>query len=110
MREPLPHKYLTGHAKCDHTKPGVVGRRQTTPKSLDELPMAVVGIVPTKVSAENGPVRKGDLLVSSSTLGYAMKGADRSRMLGAVVGEGDGIARRWRGCHRGLGELAVRCR
>jgi hypothetical protein len=30
---------------------------------------------------------RGDLLVSSSTLGYAMKGTDRSRMLGAVVGK-----------------------
>jgi len=69
------------------TKPGTVGRRQTTPKSLDEVPMAMVGIVPTKVSAENGPIRPGDLLVSSSTMGYAMKGTDRSRMLGAVIGK-----------------------
>jgi hypothetical protein len=29
----------------------------------------------------------GDLLVSSSTPGYAMRGTDRSRMLGAVVGK-----------------------
>ena len=49
--------------------------------------MAMTGIVPTKVSAENGPIKAGDLLVSSSTLGYAMKGTDRSRMLGAVIGK-----------------------
>ena len=29
----------------------------------------------------------GDLLVTSSTPGHAMKGTDRSRMLGAVVGK-----------------------
>lgn len=71
------------------TKPGVVGRRQTADAktSTTEVPMAMVGIVPTKVSAENGPIRRGDLLVTSSTVGYAMKGTDRSRMLGAVVGK-----------------------
>ena len=52
-----------------------------------EIPMAVVGIVPTKVSTENGPIERGDLLVASSTPGYAMKGTDRSRMLGAVIGK-----------------------
>jgi hypothetical protein len=72
------------------TKPGAVGRRQTTPKSTDEIPMAVVGIVPAKVSAENGVIEAGDLLVSSSTPGAAMKGTDRSRMLGAVVGKAMG--------------------
>jgi hypothetical protein len=52
--------------------------------------MAMVGVVPTKVSAENGPIRKGDLLVSASLPGYAMKGTDRGRMLGAVLGKAMG--------------------
>lgn len=69
------------------TKPGVVGRRQLTPKSDDEVPMAMIGIVPTKVSAENGSIHPGDLLVTSSTMGYAMRGTDRTRMLGAVIGK-----------------------
>jgi hypothetical protein len=69
------------------TKPGTVGRRQTTPANPDEVPMAVIGIVPAKVSAENGPIKVGDLLVTSSTPGYAMRGTDRSRMLGAIVGK-----------------------
>lgn len=79
--------YSTAVMGVYSTKPGTVGRRQTTPKSADEVPMAMIGIVPTKVSAENGPIRPGDLLVSSSMPGYAMKGTDRSRMLGAVVGK-----------------------
>ena len=79
--------YSTSVAGIFSTKPGTVGRRQTGPKSPDEVPMAMVGIVPTKVTAENGPIHPGDLLVTSSTLGYAMKGTDRNRMLGAVVGK-----------------------
>jgi hypothetical protein len=69
------------------TKPGTVGRRQTTSKSPDEVPMAMMGIVPTKVTAENGPIKPGDLLVASSTLGRAMKGTDRSLLTGAVIGK-----------------------
>lgn len=71
------------------TKPGMVGRRQATDAktSTTEVPMAMIGIVPTKVSAENGPIRRGDLLVTSSTVGYAMKGTDRSRLTGAVIGK-----------------------
>lgn len=81
--------YSTLVAGIYSTKPGVVGRRQKTDAktSTTEVPMAMVGIVPTKVSAENGPIKRGDLLVTSSMLGYAMKGTDRSRMLGAVVGK-----------------------
>jgi hypothetical protein len=71
------------------TKPGVVGRRQTTAAkaSTTEVPMAMIGIVPTKVSAENGPIKRGDLLVTSSIVGHAMKGTDRDRMMGAVIGK-----------------------
>ena len=81
--------YSTQVAGVYSTKPGLVGRRQTSDPSVSraEIPMAMVGIVPTKVSAENGPIKRGDLLVTSSTVGYAMKGTDRSRMLGAVVGK-----------------------
>lgn len=82
--------YSTMVAGIYATKPGVVGRRIFLPKTADDLPMAMVGIVPTKVSAENGPIRRGDLLVSSSAPGYAMKGTDRTRMLGAVVGKAMG--------------------
>ena len=82
--------YSTMVAGIYSTKPGAVGRRQTTPKSADEIPMAVVGIVPARVSAENGAIEAGDLLVSSSTPGVSMKGTDRNRMLGAVVGKAMG--------------------
>lgn len=71
------------------TKPGYVGRRQTTdPKlSTTEIPMAMVGIVPTKATTENGPIKVGDLLVTSSIPGYVMKGTDHDKMPGTIVGK-----------------------
>jgi hypothetical protein len=57
------------------------------PQQHRDIPLAMVGIVPVKVSAENGPITMGDLLVTSSLKGHAMRGTDRQRMLGAVVGK-----------------------
>jgi hypothetical protein len=39
------------------------------------------------VSTENGAIKPGDLLVTSSTAGFAMKGTDRERITGAIVGK-----------------------
>jgi hypothetical protein len=71
------------------TKPGVLAssHKLDAPEIVTEIPLAVVGIVPCNVSAENGSIQRGDLLVSSSTPGYAMKGTDRQRMLGAILGK-----------------------
>lgn len=68
------------------TDPGVVG----SPDPMDEdqsekVPVAVVGIVPCKVSAENGPIRRGDLLVTASTAGHAMR-AEEPRP-GTILGK-----------------------
>jgi len=82
--------YSTMVAGIYATKPGVVGRRDLVAQSTENIPMAMIGVVPTKVSAENGPIHRGDLLVTSSTNGYAMKGTDRNRMLGAVIGKAMG--------------------
>ena len=81
--------YSTLVAGIYSTQPGVVASQHRIDEALpkNEVPLAVVGIVPCKVTAENGPVAAGDLLVASSTPGHAMKGTDRGRMLGAVVGK-----------------------
>jgi hypothetical protein len=52
---------------------------------FNEIPMAVVGIVPCKVSAENGAIQPGDLLVTSTTPGHAMR--DDEPKIGTVVGK-----------------------
>jgi len=80
--------YSTLVAGIYSTKPGVLATTHKMGESpANEIPLAIVGIVPCKVSTENGAIQPGDLLVSSSTAGHAMKGTDRSKMLGAVVGK-----------------------
>lgn len=70
------------------TRPGVLlTERDIDDPMTDMLPLGVVGVIPTKVTAENGAIRRGDLLVTASTPGHAMLGTDRSLMLGAVIGK-----------------------
>lgn len=65
------------------TKPGVVLTERGLDESLsDMVPMGVIGVIPTKVCNENGPIKRGDLLVTSSKPGHAMK---------AVSEKGDGV-------------------
>ncbi|TWT40570.1 Collagen triple helix repeat (20 copies) [Phycisphaerae bacterium RAS1] len=52
---------------------------------MGDIPLAVVGIVPCKVSAENGPIQPGDLLVTSGTPGHAMR--DENPRPGTIVGK-----------------------
>src|SRR5207248_11507869 len=83
--------YATSVVGIYSTKPGALGRRTSDPEKVKgQIPMAMVGIVPTKVTAENGAINRGDLLVTSPIVGYAMKGTDRSRMTGAVIGKAFG--------------------
>jgi hypothetical protein len=50
------------------------------------VPPAVMGVVPVKATAENGPIQPGDLLTSAGTPGHAMRaGADPPS--GAVIGK-----------------------
>jgi hypothetical protein len=71
------------------TKPGLVGRRQAVASQLSsaEVPMAMVGIVPVKVTTANGSIEVGDLLVSSSLPGHAMKAGDGVVPTGTVIGK-----------------------
>jgi hypothetical protein len=84
------HSYETLVAGIYSTKPGLLA----SPHHMDdpsiqtsEVPLAVVGIVPCKVTTENGAIHAGDLLVTSSRPGYAMKGTNRRLLVGAVVGK-----------------------
>jgi hypothetical protein len=68
------------------TKPGFVGGSSDDTDAAGKVPLAVVGIVPVKVSAENGPIQPGDLLATSSTPGHAMK-AGPNPPVGTVIGK-----------------------
>ena len=52
---------------------------------MDGYPISVAGLVNTKVITENGDINPGDLLVSSSKPGYAMK--NDNPVVGTVIGK-----------------------
>jgi hypothetical protein len=70
------------------TKPGVLLREDNVNNDLGkQVPMGVVGVIPTKVCNEGGKIKRGDLLVTSSKTGYAMK-ADLSKVgFGQILGK-----------------------
>lgn len=69
------------------TAPAFLGGATEEAKTANHIPLAVVGIVPVKVSAENGSIEPGDLLTTSTTPGYAMVCADPLNCVGAIVGK-----------------------
>jgi len=77
------------------TKPGVLLTEENIDNKLgDKVPMGVVGVIPTKVCNENGPIHRGDILVTASRPGYAMK-ADLTKLkpgqaIGKALQEFDG--------------------
>ncbi|WP_257659235.1 collagen-like protein [Parapedobacter lycopersici] len=70
------------------TKPGVLLTEESMDTDIsDKVPMGVVGVIPTKVCLEGGAIKRGDLLVTSSQPGVAMK-ADPDRVrVGQVIGK-----------------------
>jgi len=65
------------------------------------VPLALAGRVKTKASAENGPIKRGDLLTTSSTPGHLMKCESREKCLGAIVGKA------WEPLDKGKGKITV---
>lgn len=68
------------------TEPGFVGGAGDDTDLTGKIPLTVIGVVPVKVSAENGPIRPGDLLVASSIPGHATKAAPNP-VVGTVIGK-----------------------
>jgi hypothetical protein len=80
--------YSTLVAGVYATKPGVLLTEENINTSLNgKVPMGVVGVIPTKVCDENGPIARGDLLVTSSKPGYAMKADVNKVKPGQVLGK-----------------------
>ncbi|SKB95456.1 Collagen triple helix repeat-containing protein [Sphingobacterium nematocida] len=70
------------------TKPGVLLTEEDMDTDIsDKVPMGVVGVIPTKVCNEGGPIQRGDLLVTSSTPGVAMKADPNKVKVGQVIGK-----------------------
>jgi hypothetical protein len=82
------HSNSTAVAGVVSTKPGVSLNNSTEEEAPAKgLPLlALSGRVPVKVTSENGAIRAGDLLVSSSKAGHAMR-APANPQAGTVIGK-----------------------
>ncbi|MGL6129423.1 beta strand repeat-containing protein [Chryseobacterium artocarpi] len=70
------------------TKPGVLLTEEHIDTDLsNKVPMGVIGVIPTKVCLENGKIKRGDLLVTSSKAGVAMKADLKKVKIGQVIGK-----------------------
>ncbi|SEJ36957.1 hypothetical protein SAMN05216327_10980 [Dyadobacter sp. SG02] len=70
------------------TKPGVLLTEENIDSNLTgKVPMGVVGVIPTKVCKEGGAILRGDLLVTSSIPGVAMKADPDKVKPGQIIGK-----------------------
>ncbi|MEK6544266.1 MAG: hypothetical protein AABZ44_07530 [Elusimicrobiota bacterium] len=75
----------------DSNKNGVIlGPGQNHELKSNEIPLALAGRVPVKVTLEGGPIKPGDMLTSSSKPGYAMKATRSGRVIGMAMETFDG--------------------
>lgn len=65
----------------------IAGDMDSKEEDKGRLPVALVGRVTAKVSAENGAIAVGDRLTTSSTPGHLMKCDDKAKCMGAVAGK-----------------------
>lgn len=80
--------YSTLVAGVYATKPGVLLTEEQIDTDIsDKVPMGVIGVIPTKVCLEGGAIRRGDMLVTSSIAGVAMKADPDKVKVGQVLGK-----------------------
>ena len=80
--------YSTLVAGVYATKPGVLLTEENIDDDLtNKVPMGVVGVIPTKVCLQGGAIKRGDLLVTSSVPGVAMKADPDKVKIGQVIGK-----------------------
>ena len=96
-----PGSYRQSQAACSQlvagvvsTEPGVILGSGAPSLPVTHLPLpadsallALTGIVPAKVTDEGGPIQPGDLLVTSSTPGHAMRWEGQGPCPCALVGK-----------------------
>ena len=81
--------YSTLVAGVYATKPGLLLTEEDAVNSAMDngVPMGVIGVIPTKVCTEGGIIKRGDLLVTSSLPGVAMKADPEKVRIGQVIGK-----------------------
>lgn len=81
---PSQEAYQTSVVGVYSTQPGFVGSQGDA--HVNQVPLALAGIVPVKITNENGIIQPGDLLVASSLSGYAMRAGEEAPS-GSVIGK-----------------------
>jgi hypothetical protein len=66
-------------------KPGIILDKK--PSKTKRIPIALMGKVFCKVTAEPNPILKGDILTTSNIPGYAMKAIDPLKSFGSIIGK-----------------------
>jgi len=84
--------YRESQTRCSQLVAGVVSSEPGIALGANDhgpqrILLALTGIVPVKVTNEGGPIRPGDLLVSSSTPGHAMRWAGPGPCPCSLVGK-----------------------
>ena len=80
--------YSTLVAGVYATKPGVLLTEENIDVDLkNKIPMGVIGVIPTKVCLQGGAIKRGDLIVTSSIPGVAMKADPDKVKIGQVIGK-----------------------
>lgn len=80
--------YSTLVAGVYATKPGLLLTEDHIDSEIsDKVPMGVIGVIPTKVCLEGGTIKRGDMLVTSSIAGVAMKADPDKVKVGQVIGK-----------------------
>lgn len=79
--------YQTNVAGVYSTQPGfIAGGGDESDGLEDQIPLAVMGIVTVKATTENGPIRPGDLLTTSSMAGHTMR-CGANPQVGTIIGK-----------------------
>ncbi|WP_315816014.1 hypothetical protein [Paraflavitalea speifideaquila] len=82
----LPYSMLVAGVYA--TKPGVLLTEEHIDSDLTgKIPMGIIGVLPTKVCTEGGAIKRGDLIVTSSISGVAMKADPDKVKVGQVIGK-----------------------
>jgi hypothetical protein len=81
--------YSTLVAGVYATKPGLMltDRNAEQNQLSGMVPMGVIGVIPTKVCMEGGAIKRGDLIVTSSIKGVAMKADPDKVKPGQIIGK-----------------------
>jgi hypothetical protein len=97
----VPGAYRRSASACSPSVAGVASTEPGVILGTDAAArgtlLALMGIVPVRVTDEGGPILAGDLLVTSPTPGHAMRWTGRDPCLCALVGKALEPLRRGRG-------------